>query len=267
MGRNGVAKLSLSKAWDETRDVLARDGKLIGAVALALFYLPGVVAGVVRPDSEGMPKTTGELLIMFVIAIIGLVGQLAIIRLALGNRGTVGEAIRHGAVRAPVYLIAGLIWVSPFVIIGYLVAGDIFKDPKNVSPGQSLIALVLLVGLIFLSVRMLMTSAIASAEHQGPIGVIRRSWALTGGHWWRLFGFLVMFIIVALVGLAAVGALAGIVGNLLFGVPQPMTIAALFISLLVELVTTLVTVGFLVMLARIYTQLAGAEASVPSSGT
>ena len=41
-----MAKLSISQAWDETRLILARDGKLIAAVALALFVLPGIVLNV-----------------------------------------------------------------------------------------------------------------------------------------------------------------------------------------------------------------------------
>ena len=42
--------LSISQAWDETRLILARDGKLIAAVALALFVLPGIVLDVAVPE-------------------------------------------------------------------------------------------------------------------------------------------------------------------------------------------------------------------------
>lgn len=262
-----MAKLSLSNAWDETRGVLARDGKLIGAVALALFYLPGVIAGVVQPDSEGVPATNAALVTMLVIAIIGLVGQLAIIRLALGSHGTVGQAIRHGAVRTPAYLASGLIWVFPFAVLFYAVSRGLFERPPHLTPGQSLATLIVMIALIYLSVRLMMSSAVATAEQAGPIGILRRSWELTRGHWWRLFAFLAAFVFVAVVALSAVGAIAGIVGTLLFGEAQAMTVSALFISLLVELVTTLVTILFLVMLARIYAQLALPAASVPSSGT
>jgi ABC-type Fe3+ transport system permease subunit len=247
--------------------VLSRDGKLIGAVALALFYLPGVIAGVIQPDTEGVPASNAALVTMLVIAIIGLVGQLAIIRLALGNHGTVGEAIRHGGARTPAYLASGLIWVFPFAVLFYTVSRGLLDKPPHVSPGQSLGTLLLLIALIFLSVRLMMSSAVASSEQAGPVGIIRRSWELTRGHWWRLFAFLVAFLFVAIVALSAVGAIAGIVGTLLFGEAHAMTVSALFNSLLVELVTTLVTVGFLVMLARIYAQLALPAASVPSSGT
>lgn len=265
-----MAKLSLSRAWDETRGVLGRDGKLIGAVALALFFLPGVLAGVVRPGSEGIPKSTGDLLLMTVVAVIGVIGQLAIIRLALGWRGTVGEAIRHGAVRAPAYVAASLLWLAPIIIAVVLVAGDVLRSPETATLASALATLFLLCVMLFLSVRMLLTSSVASAEHAGPIEILRRSWRLTSGQWWRLFAFLLTFLLVALVSLGAIGAIVGIVGRLLFGAVEPMSVSALFNAFFVELVTTVITVGLLVMLARIYHQLAGpghADVSVPSSGT
>lgn len=265
-----MAKLSLSKAWDETREVLARDGKLIGAVALALFFLPGVVMGVVRPDSEGVPKGSGEILLMTVVAIIGLVGQLAIIRLALGTHSTVGEAIGHGARRAPYYFLACLIWVLPFAVALYLVAGDMLRAPEAATPGAALGSLAILVALVIVSVRFLMSSPVASAEHAGPVEILRRSWNLTRGNWWRLFGFLAVFLVIAMISLWATGTLFGIISVLLLGDPVPMSLSALFISIFVELVTTVITIAFLVMLGRMYAQLAAASqaaVSVPSSGT
>jgi hypothetical protein len=265
-----VAKLSLSRAWDETRGVLSRDGKLIGTVALALVFLPGVIAGVYNPNSEGVPKTGGDLLLLSVVAVVGIVGQLATIRLALGTRSSVGEAIGHGLRRAPAYIAASMIWLLPFLILAYFLAGPAFRNPAAAPPSSVLAATFILIALIIVSVRMLMTSPVASSEHVGPIDIIRRSWNLTSGNWWRLFAFLLVFLIVAMVSLGAAGAISGILTGILFGAVEPMSVAALFVAFFVELVTTIVTVGFLVMVARIYAQLSGpdhADVSVPSSGT
>lgn len=265
-----MAKLSISKAWEETRDVLARDGKLIGAVALALFFLPGVLRGVIKPGAEGMPASGGDLVLIAAVAIIGVIGQLAVIRLALGIRSTVGEAIRHGAGRALFYIAASLIWLFPPLIAGYFLAGDVVRAPESANPTSALAFLVLLAVLLFLSVRMMLTSSVATAETATPIAILRRSWQMTSGHWWRLFGFLLLFLVVALVSLWATNTIVGIVGGLLFGAVQPLTLGALFIAIFVELVTMIITIVFLVMLARIYLQVSGpvhADVSVPSSGT
>jgi hypothetical protein len=207
---------------------------------------------------------------MTVVAIIGLVAQLAIIRLALGTRSTVGEAIGHGLRRAPAYFLACLIWILPFAVALFAVAGDMLQDPQAATPTSALASMAILIVLIFVSVRLIISSSVASAEKAGPIEILRRSWQLTSGNWWRLFGFLAVFLVIALVSLGAAGMLFGSIGVLLFGDVVPMSLSALFISVFVELVTTIITVGFLVMLARMYLQLtwpAHTGASVPNSGT
>ena len=42
--------LSISRAWEESRALLLRDGKLYAAVALALISLPTAVAALVNPS-------------------------------------------------------------------------------------------------------------------------------------------------------------------------------------------------------------------------
>lgn len=263
-----MAKLSLSKAWDESRGVLSREGRLIGAIALAMFFLPGVIADVVNPNAGEMPSDWQGAALMAVVALIGLVGQLAIIRLVLGPRTSVGEAIGHGARRAPVYFLASLIWLGPLLVLGYVIGIDVIRDPRGAPPGSVLAVLVLMLVIFYLVVRMLMTSSVATAEQAGPVEIVRRSWQMTRGHWWRLFGFLCIFLLVVIVVMAAVGAIIGIATKVLFGDIEPFSVGALFVAVFTQLASVVITTGFLVMLARIYAQLSGvAPASVPTSGT
>ncbi|MFL6830262.1 MAG: hypothetical protein ACJ8D5_06540, partial [Sphingomicrobium sp.] len=106
-----MAKISLSRAWEESREVLRRDGRLLGIVALALIVLPGTVQALLTPPvAEGsLPPVGAWIAVAVVAALIGLVGQLAIVRLALGPHMTVGEAIAHGARRMPVYFASVLL--------------------------------------------------------------------------------------------------------------------------------------------------------------
>ena len=263
-----MAKLSLSKAWDETREAIARDGKLIGAVALAMFFLPGVIVGVIEPVASPFPATTKEAVIAILVALIALVGQLALIRMALGARPTVGEAIGHGARRVPAYIAAGIIWAGPLIVAAYFIGPDFWRHPQNATGGQAAAALVIMLALLIIGVRMMMTSSVASAEAVGPIEIVRRSWQLTSGHWWKLFGLLCVFLLVMIIVMTAVGAVIGILSSLVFGPLEPMTIGALFTAVCTQLVSAVLTTGLLIMLARIYFQLSGrSSASVPSSGT
>ena len=89
--------LSISRAWEETRAILARDGRLIAAVALALIALPTAVTGLIDPN--GIGDSAGRMgldVIVVVASLLALAGQLALIRLALGPSVTVGAAIVHG---------------------------------------------------------------------------------------------------------------------------------------------------------------------------
>lgn len=265
-----MAKMSLSRAWDETREVAGRDGKLIAAVALALFFLPGVVLGMVDPQAGGLPDTTGGAVMMLVIGLIALVGQLAIIRMALGARMTVGEAIGHGARRVPSYLAAGLIWAGPLIVAGYLVGAEVWQSPQTATGGQAAAALLILITLVVVGIRMMMTSAVATAEPVGPLAIVKRSWQLTSGHWWRLFALLCLFLLVMAIVTAAVGAILGILTRIFFDPIEPMTVGALFVAAVTQLVSAIFTTALLIMLARIYAQLAGpahGDVSVPSSGT
>jgi hypothetical protein len=58
------------------------------------------------------------------------------------------------------------------------------------------------------------TFAAIVAERAGPFGAMGRSWELTRGHWWRVFGTLVVVGLISLVlYLAVVGGLGGAIAT------------------------------------------------------
>lgn len=266
-----MARLSISRAWDETRATISRDGRLLTTIALALFVLPGVISDIATPPAPAgqLPKPGIWLLLAAIALVIALAGQLAVIRLAMGSRLTVGEAIGHGVRRAPAYFAATLMWIGPLAIIAVLLASQMVDNPQPSGPLALAMLLLVCVG-VYLGIRMLMAAPIASAEALGPVAILRRSWGLTAGHWWKLFGFFLIFLVGAIVAVLAVSAVGGVIAQLVFGGVAPMTVGALFVALVVQLVSATVSVVLVVMLARIYLQLSGegaAEASVPTSGS
>lgn len=268
-------KLSISRAWDESKVVLSRDGKLLSIVALALIALPSAVATFVNPPpSETMSLGAG--LIGLVTSLIAMLGQLALIRMALGPADSVGGFIAHASRRMLPYLGALILLVLAFVLlaipfaIALTAAGASFEPgaPKQMPPAAWVLTLIFFGILLFLAVRMLMSSPVAVAEEGGSLHIIKRSWRMTGGHFGKLFAFLILFMVAALVALLTTGSLAGLFARLAFGAIEPLSGSALFVGLVQGLVTAAVTAVFAAMLARIYTQLAGpdpASVSVPSS--
>ena len=266
-----MRKLSISQAWDESRAVLARDGKLIATVALALFVLPGIVLNLVMPrtPTPEMPRPNAWMLVALIPILISLVGQLSVVRLAMGPHVSVGEAIVHGARRLPSYLGAVLAWTIPFMFVGSVLYALVARDPQHPSLGAAIGLLVLTALGVFIAVRLILMSPVASAERAGPIAIMRRSWALSRGNWWRLFGFLVMFLIGALVLLFAVQSVTALIVRVVFHDISPLSVGGLLVSIVSQLVSGAVSVFLFVMLARIYVQLtnqAHVEATVPSTG-
>ncbi|HEX3424391.1 MAG TPA: hypothetical protein VHS33_13475 [Sphingomicrobium sp.] len=252
--------------------VLARDGRLFVAVALALFVLPGLVLDVSTPDvaSGQLPAAGPWIAIGIVALLIWLVGQLAVIRLAMEPHVAVGEAIMHGLKRLIPYVLSAFLWLVPILIIGSVLSEFLKANRDHPSIAVAVALIVLVVAATFLAVRLLLSSAVASAEELGPVKILRRSWNLTGGNWWRLFAFILLFWIGALCLLWAVESVAGVVVRLAVDDSGPRSLGGLLVSIIRQLISAFLSVGCFVMLARIYVQLTGAsaaQASVPTSGT
>lgn len=263
--------ISLSTAWDETKDVLARDGRLFVAVALALLVLPGIVLDVSMPAAPAgeMPPAGPWLAVGAVAVALSLAGQLALIRLALGPATSVGDAIAHGFKRLLPYLGAIMLWVLPLVVIAAALyaATGIGSDSPRGAPAIGFLLVVF--GGVYLAIRLLLSSPVASAEAIGPLAVIQRSWALGRGNWWRLFVFALLFFITLVVLLTAVQAVLGGVIAAAAGGLKPWSLGALLVALISQTVSATASVIFFVMLARIYRQAAGGAAGaagVPKSG-
>lgn len=261
-----MAALSLSTAWVETRQLLERDGRLFGSVALALVILPTVVLGVVdpRPNAQSEAPVWFSVLTLAVM-LVTLAGQIAMIRLALGPSVTVGAAIHHATARLPRYilalfllLVAAIAATIPFALVG---AGLGMRIEPGTQPSLTgsvlLLVLVFLLFLLMLASRMMMAMPVASAEAAGPLTILKRSWHLTDGVWLKLFGFLLVVLFGAMLVLLSVAVVVGSLTALFLGTREPMSVGALIEAVISGLMTGAFSILFTLMLARIYVQLSG----------
>lgn len=259
-----MRNLSVSTAWDESKLILARDGRLLTTVALALVAFPTAVGALVNPSGNYGLTTPGWLwAVAFFVYLVVLTGQLSMIRLALGPSITVGGAIGHGLRRMPIY-VGGLFLVALGVLCLMIVAGLIFSllgvrvtgaTATNMNPIALAVALLFSAIFIYFFVRLVLAAPVVDAEPVGPLAMIRRSWQLTNGHWWRLFGFVAAFFLGSAILMMAIESAAGVVIRLSIGSIEPLSTAALALALVRSLVSAGVTTLFVVMLARLYLQL------------
>ncbi|MEO6432396.1 MAG: hypothetical protein ABIO29_00250 [Sphingomicrobium sp.] len=268
-----MTSLSISRAWDETKADMAKDGRLFTRVALALIGFPTMISTLVAPagiSSDGtQPLWVDLVTLAFMLA--ALIGQLALVRLALKPPMTVGEAIAHGAKRMPVYFVSVLVLVLillivavPIVMVLSALGVPLDTGITEVTPGIWLAAMAMVVAMVFMGVRMIMTTPVACAEHVGPLSIIRRSWDLTRGHWLQLLGFLVGIVIAAAVVLTIIGILTGTIVNLALGPIDPMSASALVVGLVQGAFNAAFSALFATMLARIYVQLSAHPSADPA---
>ncbi|MEO8547536.1 MAG: glycerophosphoryl diester phosphodiesterase membrane domain-containing protein [Sphingomicrobium sp.] len=270
-----MVKLSISRVWDESRETIARDGGLITTVALALFVLPGTIIGTIEPRlAAGLLPTGGNSVVSYLgplFFLVIVVGRLAVVRLALGGAVSVGEAIRQGAIRTPVAIAAFIIFLLPFVVLGAPILLRMLEGGANPSPLASAGLLLVLIACFALAMRLvLLVFPIALADRLGPFAILKRSWDLTQGNWWRLIAFVFLFFCASVIASRATAWVVGSALTLTVGAIEPLTIGAMLFALALTVVGAIFAVLFSVMLARIYVQLTGdtaAEASVPTSGS
>ena len=258
-----MAKISISRAWDETRAIIARDGKLLATVAAAMFVLPGVISQVVQPNAPaGEFPPFGYWSVIAVVAfLISMIGTLALIRLAIAGGQSVGGAIRAALSRAPAYLAAMILWALPFGLVGFGLVSLMAETPESPPPAAAFGILILAIVALFVIIRMAFTSSVAAVENAGPIGILKRSWDLTRGNWWRLFAFFLLLGIAAGVLLLAVEAVGGSLVTVAFGEAEPLSGARLVIAILYQLISAAFSIVFNVMLARLYVQANGSNAA------
>ncbi|MBB3763979.1 glycerophosphoryl diester phosphodiesterase membrane domain-containing protein [Sphingomicrobium lutaoense] len=268
--------LSISKAWDETRAILGRDGQLMMVVAAALIALPAALQVTLNPDqAAGTPAENSGLVVLlsFVAAIITFIGTLAITHLALSSGSTVAEAIRVGARRFFPVFVAALLWVIPMMLLFMLVLGAMVGpealesgDPQQIGQAldgtELLVLLFLMLAFFYVGVRMFLITPVAVAEKKGPVAILKKSWQLTSGHFWRLFALLLMFAVAAMIVLITVGVMIGLLTTLAFGEVTPWSLPAALLGLFTGFVQAALTVILMTMSARIYAHLA-AEPTVP----
>jgi hypothetical protein len=249
--------LSVSTAWDETAAFAKREARFLFPIAFFLMSLPTAILQLVAPVTAPgrLPESGAWLLLVPAVPAAGLIGALAISRLALS------PADRGGAAFAAAFR-GFLPLLGAVLLIGFAAAvlamAALLLAVVIAAPLLSVLALLALLALAaFFWVRLMMLTPAAAVEPIGPAQLIMRSWALTAGNFWRLFGFLLVVAIVSLVALIAAGAVGGIAIRLTAGQPRPGTLAMALAFLVSALLQAVISGLFTTFLARLYAQLAG----------
>jgi hypothetical protein len=248
--------LSVGIAWNETAAFAKREARRLFPIAFLLLSLPAAILQMIAPVTAPgrLPEPGPWLLFVPVMLAASLIGALTISRLALCPGEGAGAAFACGLRRFLPLLGAALLAGfagAMLAMVAVLIAVFIAAPVLSALPLLALLAL-----LLFSWVRLLLLTPAAAVEPIGSAQLIMRSWALTAGNFWRLFGFLLVVATVSLVALMAAGAVGGIAVRLAAGQPQPGMLAMILVFLVSTLLQAAIGGLFTAFLARLYAQLA-----------
>ena len=264
-----MAKLDTNAAWKEASAIVSANREVLLALAGVFFMLPSLALAVIAGEPEMIAGTKPAQMmavmsefyatwwwIILLSAVFQIVGLMAILTLMRDrSRPTVGEAIRAGLPGALSYLATQLVVVVGLSLVGGLLIGVV----AVISPALAVVvALLFTVAMIFAVFRLILVAPVIAVEGvRNPLAAMIRSWRLTQGNFWRIFGFLLLILILFAV---VVGILMMVVGLILAlassGEPQRI-IAAVFSSAL----GAVGVVYFAGVISAIHRQLGGPAAA------
>ena len=225
--------LSYSAIWDDTVAMARANSSLIAGIAGVFIFFPSLLFAYFIPDPTGQSLQalsdyfSANIHWIFLSELVSMIGTVAILLLLFG-RGTVtvGAAI------------AGATTILPFYLLASMLSGAIMFGGF----------LLFVLPMFYLVGRLAVVGPVVVAEgRRNPIDAIIRSFALTRGHGWSIFG------IVALVALA--GAIVVLVTTAVFGSLFLLAAGSDLGQFLATIVSSAVTSAFSVVMTVLATAL------------
>ncbi|WP_294252625.1 hypothetical protein [uncultured Sphingomonas sp.] len=274
-----MAKMSI--VWDRTTAFVGENLGTLVPLALAAFVAPGVInscaSAAAATASPGVRLAVGALVVL--VSIVSFWGSLTVIALATGA-GARADAGRLAVRRLPAALLvsigiglAAAVAMLPLPVLlaarGYDVltiatgqASGMTIDPQT-SSMVALWVLVLVLAFFFLFTRLLLVSTVVLREGL-LFGAVGRSWALTRGHGWRIFGLLLLFTLIGGVAQLAAQLVFGSVFALLFGNAPGLTTAMLLTTIVTASVQAVVMLLLAAFQGKLYVALTTTDSVWPA---
>lgn len=245
-------KFSYSAVWNDTVHLMRANMGLLLAVAGVFLFLPALIGGylIPQPGTGGGEQATVAMLLahveehwlaLLIINLIGFVGNLTLLILVLDHsRPTVGRAIGIGLAILPFYFLASV--VSGLILFLAMLAFII--------PGLYAIG------------RLAVLGPVIVAEHRrSPIEAIGRTFAVSKGNGWAVFGLLCIVVVTFWIVSIAATTVLGSVFLLIDRASGGPGVGAVLVLILESGIGAVFNTVLVVLLAAIYLRLTAAEPS------
>jgi membrane-anchored glycerophosphoryl diester phosphodiesterase (GDPDase) len=211
--------ISMSAIWDESVVMIRRESHLMVPVALATVGVGSVISGLAQPETPAAGLNVIAILGFVIGFILEVVGNLALMALALMPGMSVGESLRLAVARLPkmlgiaaIFFIAIIALMIPVGIILKLSGAPISANmtPEELPAVVVLSALIVGALLLYISARLLTLSAVVVDRNPPVIQAIKSSFAATHGIAGKIVGVVLLFLVVTLVISGAAASISGI---------------------------------------------------------
>ena len=254
--------ISMSAIWDESAALIRRESHLLVPVALATVGIGSVISGLTQPETPAAGLGAMGALGFILGNVMGLIGNLALMALALMPGMSVGESLRLAIARMPkmlgivaLFLIALIVMMIPIVIILKLSGAPISANMTAEELPAMAILSVLIVGavLLYASARLVTLSAAVVDRNPPVIEAIKSSFAATRGIAAKIVGVVLLFFVVTLVVSGAAASITGILFGMLgkaVGAPLLGKGLTVLVTGMVSALLSIVSTVFAAMLYR-----------------
>jgi hypothetical protein len=267
-----MKRLSITTIWDETTGYLSREGALVAPIALATIGLSDAAASlitgtlpIVKPaDTSALPVIS-----LLAVMILSLIGQMAILALALSPGTSVAEAMRKGLSRLPKLILVTLVlvWIvvllaMPLVLMLGASGIDLGVKAPKLPLTVTLYSFCLIGVLAWLSARLLPVNALIVDRNPRLGETLRTAFAMTRGHTPILLGLMGLYLLVWLIVSGAVGFVLGSVFTLVGKMLGMASVGKVLAALAGGVVAAAMGAVSAVFIAKLYQHLSAEKSGI-----
>lgn len=258
-----MGDLSIDEVWDDARRFFLRERALVLPIGFASFGLAALLAGVIIPAPEPPAREVPAGPWMFVLIpmlLLVLTGYLALSRIALRSRLSVGEAIGDAVRLLPrgIAMLLGLGAIFLFIsLIAGMFAGLLAAVGGIAQGGMLMLALTIFApAALVVSIRCLLLWPTLADQEGGVSETLRRSIALTQGNAWKIGGLLLAYMLIYLLLTAVIESVAGSILLLVTRMLRVAWLGPLLLAIVVAAFNAVYMSFWTIFLARLYARLA-----------
>jgi hypothetical protein len=214
--------IPVAALWQDTMAFVRRESALLVPLSLATLGIGdaslNLLAGVWR-EAMPAPPPTGTGLGMLLAVLWSVVGQLAIMALALSRGGlSVGEALRLASWRLPRVVIVGitLLWAVTILLLPLLLmltasGVDLGTPNPKIPPLASFYGFLISGIIVWIGVRLAPMNAAIVDRNPTVLAAFRDTFRLTRGHAAILLGLAALYLLAWVLGTSIATGLVGLI--------------------------------------------------------